>query len=82
MSATAEAHRVRSNAANRADEIVAAFERCTDAASVMCTIDRALRSMDALRQLDDQTHWQRADAARAAAYQRHVKPPIEEGTDA
>jgi hypothetical protein len=80
MSETTEAPRVRSNAEIRTDEIVAAFERCTDAASVLRTIDRALRSMDALRQLEDQSHWRRADAARAAAYQRHVKPP--ENTDA
>lgn len=74
MSATAERPRVKSNAELRADEIVAAFERCVDAQQVMRTIDRALRSLDLLRQLDDQTHWRRADVARAAAYQRHVKP--------
>lgn len=74
MSATVEAPRVKSNAEIRADEIVAAFERCTDAGHVMRTIDRALRSMDEMRQLANQTHWRRAEAARAAAYQQHVKP--------
>ena len=74
MSATAERPRLKSNSELRADEIVAAFERCEDAQQVMRTIDRARPSSDGLRQVADQTHWQRADAARAAAYQRHVKP--------
>ena len=74
MSATAERPPVRSNAELRADEIVAAFDRCTDARQVMRTIDRALRSMDAMRDLPNQAPWRRCDAARAAAYQLHVKP--------
>ena len=56
------------------EEIEAAFERCEDAGQVMRTIDRALPSMNALRVLPDLRHYDRAEAARAAAYQRHVKP--------
>lgn len=56
-----------------ADEIVAAFERCTSAQEVMQTIDRARQRLDALVQ-SDEASWRRADAARAAAYQRHVQP--------
>ncbi|MBP0492119.1 hypothetical protein [Roseomonas indoligenes] len=75
MSATATAPRIKSNAETRADEIVAAYERCTNAQQVLLTMDRAVRSMDALRQLADQTHWERCDAARAEAFRLHVPPP-------
>jgi hypothetical protein len=75
MSATTERPRLRSNADLRADEIVAAYERCADAAAVYRTIDRARRSVDEMRQLADQAPYRRVDAARAAAFQKHVPPP-------
>ena len=73
--------RGRSKADERADQIVALFEACADAQGVMQAIDKARASMDALRGLGDQGPFQRADAARAAAYQKHMQPP-EEGDDA
>jgi len=77
--ATATAARPRSNAACRADEIVAAFEACSSDGEVLRTIDRALRSMDAMRGLPEQEHYQRCCAARDAAYQRLVPPPAPAG---
>ena len=65
----------RSKADKLADDIVAAFERCTNAQEVMRLVDRTRTPLDSLRQLADQSAFQRADAARAAAYQRHVQPP-------
>lgn len=64
----------RSKADQRADAIVAAFAECTTRQEVMLAIDKARPSLDALMQLPDQGPFQRADAARAAAYQLHVTP--------
>lgn len=77
MSAAATAPRVRSLAECRADEIVAAFERCTDGDQVRRVMERAQPSMDRLAALADLTHWRRASQARANAYQRHCRPEPE-----
>jgi hypothetical protein len=67
----------RSKADQRADQIVAMFEACDDYAAVEEAARKAKASMDALGQLPDQKPFQRADAARSAAYQRHMKPPAD-----
>jgi hypothetical protein len=75
MSAAATEPLVRSKAECRADEIVAAFARCTNEAQVRETMRRAQRSIDALAALPDLIHWRRDASARGAAFQRHVNPP-------
>lgn len=72
----------RSKADEGADRIVAAFEACEDYAAVEEVAAKSREAMDKLGQLANQKPFQRADAARSAAYQKHMKPPAEmEGAD-
>lgn len=58
---------------SKADMMIAAFEACTDAASVMSTIDRAREGLDIMRQRAP-ADFERVDRARIAAFNRHCKP--------
>jgi len=58
---------------SKADMMIAAFEACTDAASVLSTIDRAREGLDIMRQKAP-ADFERVDRARIAAFNRHCKP--------
>lgn len=63
----------RSKAAERAEQIAAAFEACQTSAEVFEVLDKARPSLERLKALEDQAPFQRADGARAAAYARHCQ---------